>query len=197
MGPALHWPRTQYTTARIPGTGREADGGTHDERLSREHWSRMPKHIAATGIALAGALFAAGAQASYAQMRLDGAGLLLALVLSVLFCGLVDLLILVKLFRFRLPLAIATLIAAALATFFVAMALSPGERTGYFKGEPGGLALAALLVTAVVFVPFMLAAPAAQYRSLKEGRRWPAWVGAGLALQAVSLAAWVVMAVAG
>ncbi|MCC2638257.1 MAG: hypothetical protein K0Q68_1976 [Moraxellaceae bacterium] len=136
----------------------------------------------------------AAAQASYGQMRLDGIGLLLALMLTVA-CGvIVDVALLARLFRHRAALVTGLGIAVAILLLLVGMAASPGERAGFFKGPPGGASLVVAVLTCAVFLPFIVLAPLAQYRALREGRRWPRGLTAGMVLQVALLPGFFVLA---
>lgn len=143
---------------------------------------------------LAAYLLAASAQASYGQMRLDGVGLLLAFMLIVAYGVIVDLALFARLFRYRAALVIGSGVALAVVLLFLSQAVSPGERAGFFKGPPGGAALVVLVLTSTVFLPFILIAPIAQYRALRQDRRWPGWVSAWMALQVALLPGFLVLA---
>ena len=127
--------------------------------------------------------FAAPAHASYAQMRLDGVGLLLAIALMVAYVVLVDVALLARIFRYRAALAIGTIAGLGVVFLFLTQVNSPGEWAGYFKGHPGGASLVILVVTSAVLLPFIVIAPLAQYLAMRQGRRWPGWITAWMALQ--------------
>ena len=124
---------------------------------------------------------AASAQASYGQMRLDGIGLALAFILTVGYGLLVDGALFVRLFRYRAALVFSSVIAIAIALFLLSQAASNSERAGFFKGT-GAPELVAVAVTSAVFLPFIFVAPFAQYRAMLEGRRWPDWIVACMAV---------------
>ena len=125
-------------------------------------------------------MLAASAQASYGQMRLDGIGLALAFILIVGHGLLVDGALFVRLFRYRTALVAGFLVAAVLAFFWVSQVASSSERLGFFKG---GSELVVFAVASAVFLPFIFIAPFAQYRAMREGRRWPDWIVAWMAVQ--------------
>ena len=135
---------------------------------------------------LLGLTLAASAQASYGQMRLDGIGLALAFVLTVGYGLLVDGALFVRLFRYRVAIAFSSVIAVAIALFLLSQAASNTERAGFFKGT-GAPELVAVVVTSAVFLPFIFVAPFAQYRAMREGRRWPDWIVAWMAVQVALL----------
>lgn len=132
---------------------------------------------------LASWTLAASAHASYAQMRLDGVGLLLAIALMVAYGVLVDLALLARIFQYRAALAIGSIAGLGVVFLFVTQVASPSEWAGYFKGHAGGKELLILVATSVVFLPFIVIAPLAQYLAMRQGRRWPGWITAWMALQ--------------
>lgn len=142
---------------------------------------------------LASWTLAASAHASYAQMRLDGVGLTLAFVLAVAYGLIVDLALFARIFRFRAALIIGSIFALVVVSLLLSQAASPSERTGFFKGPPGGSALVALVATSAVFLPFIVIAPFAQYLAMREGRRWPGWIAAWMALQLALLPAFFIL----
>lgn len=143
---------------------------------------------------LASWTLAASAHASYAQMRLDGLGLLLAFALTVAYGVIVDLALFVRIFRYRAALVIGSIVALAVVFLLLGQAASPSERAGFFKGPPGGAELVLLVVTSAVFLPFIVIAPFAQYLAMRHGRRWPGWITAWMALQLALLPGFLVLA---
>ena len=116
-------------------------------------------------------------------MRLDGIGLLLAFALTVAYGVIVDVALLARIFRYRAALVGGLIVALMMITLLVGLAASPSERAGLFNGAPGGASLVVLSMTGAVFLPFIVIAPLAQYRAMRQGRRWPGWVTAWMALQ--------------
>ena len=47
-------------------------------------------------------------------------------------------------------------------------------------------------MTIAVFLPFIVIAPLAQYRAMRQGRRWPGWVTVWMALQVALLPGFLV-----
>jgi hypothetical protein len=127
------------------------------------------------------------AHASYGQMRLDGIGLLLTFLLTVTYGLIVDVGLIVRIFRHRAVAVGGVIVAVVVILLFLSQVASPSERTGFFKGAPGGAALVVLVVTSAVFLPFTVIAPLAQHRALEEGLRWPGWITAWMALQVALL----------
>lgn len=127
-------------------------------------------------------------------MRLDGIGFLLAFALTVAYGVIVDVALLARIFRHRAVLVAALIIAMGVIVFFFGQAASPSERAGFFKGAPGGASLVVLLVTSAVFLPFIVIAPIAQYRAMRQGRRWPGWMTAWMALQVALVPGFLVLA---
>lgn len=127
-------------------------------------------------------------------MRLDGVGFLLAFMLTVAYGVIVDLALLVRIFRYRAAVVGGLIIALVVIILLVGLGASPSERAGFFKGAPGGSSLVVLLMTGAVFLPFIVIAPLAQYRAMRQGRRWPGWVTAWMALQVALLPGFVVLA---
>ena len=127
-------------------------------------------------------------------MRLDGLGLLLAFALLVAWGVIVDLALVAKLFRYRAALAIGSIVALIAVFLFLHQANSPSERTGLFKGTPGGADLVMMVMTSAVFMPFIVIAPFAQYLSMRDDQRWPGWITAWMALQVALIPAFVVLA---
>jgi hypothetical protein len=50
------------------------------------------------------------------------------------------------------------------------------------------------VVTSAVFLPFILIAPFAQYRTMREGRSWPGWITAWMVLQFALLPGFLLLA---
>lgn len=126
-------------------------------------------------------------------MRLDGIGFLLAVALTVTYGVIVDIALLARVFRYRAALVGGLFVALVMITLLVGLAFSPTERAGFFKGAPGGVALVVLVMTGAVFLPFIVIAPFAQYRALRQGRRWPGWVTAWMAVQVALFPAFLVL----
>lgn len=143
---------------------------------------------------LASCVFAAGAHASYGQWRMDGVGFILIFVLIVAYGMIVDVALLARIFRYRAALVGGLIVALVMIILLVGVAASPSERAGFFKGAPGGAPLVVLLMTSAVFLPFILIAPLAQYRAMRQGRRWPGWVTVWMALQVALLPGFLVLA---
>lgn len=143
---------------------------------------------------LASWTIAASAHASYAQMRLDGLGMLLAFALVVSYGLFVDVALLARLFRSRAALVIGSIVALVLAYFLVGQIASPSERAGFFNQFSGGSGLVVLAATSAVFLPFIFIAPFAQYLALRDERRWPRWITAWMALQVALIPAFVTLA---
>src|SRR4030095_805791 len=68
-------------------------------------------------------------------------------------------------------------------SLLLGLAASSSERAGFFKVFSGGSGLVLLVVTSAVFLPFIVIAPFAQYLAMRDGRRWPGWITAWMALQ--------------
>ena len=81
---------------------------------------------------------AASAHGSYGQMRLEGAGFLLAFLLTVAYGVFVDLALIAGIFRHRAGLVVGVVIAFLVILLLLGAAASPSERAGYFGGAPGG-----------------------------------------------------------
>ena len=143
---------------------------------------------------LASWTLAASAHASYAQMRLDGVGLLLAIALMVAYGVLLDVALLTRIFRYRAALAIGSIAGLGVVFLYMTQVNTPSEWAGYFKGHPGGASLVILVVTSAVFLPFIVIAPLAQYLAMRHGRRWPGWITAWMALQLALLPGFLVLA---
>jgi hypothetical protein len=118
---------------------------------------------------LAACALAVSAYADYGQMRLNGTSLLLAFALSVAYGLIVDVALIARIFRYRAGLGGGVVGALVVIFFLLGQAASPGERAGFFNGAPGGASLVVLLVTSAVFVPFIVIAPFAQYRAMRQG----------------------------
>lgn len=141
------------------------------------------KRLARSIVVLASCALAAAAEASYAQMRLDGIGIFLALSLLAIWTAIVDIGLMVKLFRRRSILMGSLVLSFAVIALVFAAFASPSERTGFFKGSPGGAMLVIVIVTCIAFVPFIFLAPFAQYAAMQDDRRWPRWVPVWIVLQ--------------
>ncbi|MCC2658739.1 MAG: hypothetical protein K0Q76_3847 [Panacagrimonas sp.] len=139
---------------------------------------------------------AATAHASYGQMRRDGIGLLLAFLLLVTYGLVVDVALIARLFGRRAAMVGGVVIVVGVIGLLVGLGASPGERTGYFKGAPGGSSLVVLVLTCAVFAPFIVVAPIAQHHSLRQGRRWPRAITVAMGLQVALLPAFIGLAVA-
>ena len=139
-------------------------------------------------------MLAASAHASYGQMRLDGLGLWLAFALSVTYGVIVDLALFARIFRYRAAAVVGSIVALAVALLLLSLVASPGESAGFFKGAPGGAALVLLAGTSAVFLPFIVMAPFAQYLTMRQGRRWPGWITAWMALQLALLPGFLALA---
>ena len=143
---------------------------------------------------LASCALAAAAHASYGQMRLDGAGLFLAVVLTVGYGLILDVALIAGLFRYRAGLVVGVIVSLVVILLLLGLAASPSERTGFFKGSPGGASLVVLLVTSAVLLPFIVIAPFAQHRAMRQGRRLPGWITAWMVLQLALLPGFLVLA---
>ena len=147
----------------------------------------MTRRLHQTLLFLASFAVAAAAHASYGQMRLDGIGFFLAFALIVAYGVVVDIALFANVFRYRAGMVGGIFVALVLIALLLAMAAAPGELAGVFKGAPGGAALVVLLLTGTVFLPFIVFAPLAQYRAMRQNRRWPGWVTAWLLMQVALL----------
>lgn len=145
-------------------------------------------------VLLAACTLAATAHASYGQFRLDGIELFLAFALLVAYGLIVDLALFTRLFQYRAALVVGFVIALGVNFLLLVQAAPPSERAGLFNVYPGGREQVLLLVTSAVFLPFILIAPFAQYLAMRQGRRWPGWITAWLALQLALLPAFLVLA---
>ena len=128
-------------------------------------------------------------------MRLDGIGLLLAFVLAIAYGVMVDLALFARIFRYRAALVVGSVLGLVVVFFLLSQAASPSERAGFFKGAAGGPELVMLVLTSAVFLPFVLVAPFAQYRAMRDDRRWPAWITAWMVVQVALLPGFIVLAV--
>ena len=144
---------------------------------------------------LASWTLADSAHASYAQMRLEGVSLLLVFVLTMAYGVIVDIALLARLFRYRASLIVGSIVALAVIFLFLGQTASPSERAGFFNVFSGGSGLVLLVVTGTVFLPFVVIAPFAQYLSMRDGRQWPGWITAWMALQLALLPGFIVLAV--
>jgi len=123
------------------------------------------------------------AHASYGQMRLDGVGLILAVLLAVAYGVIVDVALIARIFRYRAAVVGGVILGLVVICLLLSQVASPSERTGFFKGSPGGAPLVVLVVTSAVFLPFVVIAPIAQHLAMRQGRRWPRWVTAWMIVQ--------------
>ena len=154
---------------------------------------RLPQSVRALLLTAAWAL-AGVAQASYGQMRLDGVTLVLAF-LAVVACGLlVDALLWARVFRHGAVAAVGTVAGVALAILLAILFASPVERAGVFKGLSDSWGPVVFVVTAVIFVPFIIAAPMAQHVSMRRGQPWPRRLAALMAMQVGLLPGFIVLA---
>jgi hypothetical protein len=134
------------------------------------------------------------AHASYGQMRLEGVSLFLVF-LAVVLCGLlVDALLWGKLFRHAAVAAIGTVAGVALAALLGILLAAPVERAGLFKGLSDSWGPVVFVVTAAIFLPFIVAAPVAQYASMRRAQPWPRWLAALMAMQLGLLPGFIVLA---
>ena len=140
---------------------------------------------------LAASMLATAAHASYGQMRLDGLGLLLALLLLIAYALIVDVALIARLFRFRAVLVVGVIVALVVAFLLLSQAVSPVERAGFIRS---GSSRVMLVVTSAVLLPFILVAPFGQYRAVREGQRWPRWVAAWMALQVGLIPGFIILA---
>jgi len=138
--------------------------------------------------------FAAAAHASYGQMRLDGLGFLLAFALTVVYGVILDVALIAKVFRHRATLAGGLIVALVMIILLGSQAASPSERAAFFNGPPGGASQVMFLMVGAVFVPFIVIAPIAQYRAMRQGRRWLGWLTAWMLLQVALLPGFLVLA---
>ncbi len=128
-------------------------------------------------------------------MRLEGVALLLVFVLTIAYGVIVDIALLARLFRYRASLIVGSIVALAVIFLFLGQTASPSERAGFFNVFSGGSGLVLLVVTGTVFLPFVVIAPFAQYLSMRDGRQWPGWITAWMALQLALLPGFIVLAV--
>lgn len=118
----------------------------------------------------------------------------LAFVLAVGYGLIVDVALLAGLFRHRAGLVVGVIVSLVVILLLFGLAASPSERTGFFKGGPGGAALVVLLVTSAVLLPFIVIAPFAQHRAMRQGRRLPGWIAAWMVLHLALLPVFLVLA---
>lgn len=143
---------------------------------------------------LASCTLAASAHASYAQMRLDGLGLLVVFALTVAYGMLVDLALFIRIFRYRTALVIGSIAGLGVVFLVLTQVIPPREWAGFIKGQAGGAWLVIFVVTGAVFLPFIVIAPLAQYLAMRDGRRWPGWITAWMALQLALLPGFLILA---
>jgi len=123
------------------------------------------------------------AYADYGQMRLEGISLLLCFAISVAYGLIVDVVLLARLFRHRAVLVVGLILSLLVIVLLLGQAASPIERAGMFGDAPGGESMVMILVTSVVFLPFIVIAPIGQYRAMRHEQRWPVWITAWMVLQ--------------
>ena len=138
---------------------------------------------------------AAAAHASYGQMRLEGVALSLVFMFTVAYGVFVDFALFVRMFRYRAALVIGSLVALAVIVLYPGLTASPSERAGFFKMFSGGSGPLVLVVIGAVFLPFIVIAPFAQYRAMRDGRRWPDWIVAWMAVQLAWVPGFIALAV--
>lgn len=143
---------------------------------------------------LASWAMAACAHASYGQMKLNGAFLLLGFILVVLYALVLNLALIVGIFRFRVALVIGTVMSLSLAWLLLLACASPDERAGFFKMLSGGSGRVILVATGAVLLPFIVIAPYAQHLAARRGERLPRWMKAWMAAQLALLPAFIVLA---
>ena len=174
---------------------RWVEGGPGVGSAVREGADTMPLlRLSKAVFLLAACALAVSAHADYGQMRLDGVGLFLALLLSIAYGLVVDVALIARLFRYRAILVVGLVLAAIVIALLLLAVASPAERTGFFKGAPGGAPLVILLVTSAVFLPFIVIAPLAQHRAIHEGQRWPHWITAWMVLQVALVPGFMLLA---
>jgi hypothetical protein len=127
-------------------------------------------------------------------MRLDGIELFLAFALIIVYGLIVDVALIARIFQYRAALAVGFVLALAITFFLLIQVAPPSVRAGFFKVHPGGWEQVVLVATSAVFLPFILIAPFAQYRAMRDGRRWPVLITAGMALQLALLPGFLVLA---
>ena len=143
---------------------------------------------------LAACALAVCAHADYGQMRLEGASLWLAFALSVAYGLIVDVALIARIFRYRAILVVGLIFGLLLIVLLLAQAASPSELAALDKGALGGASMVVMLVTSVVLLPFIVIAPIAQYRALRDERPWPGWITAWMVLQVALVPAFFVLA---
>jgi len=163
---------------------------------SRRSWAEnvLTRCLNQAFFLLASLALAASAHASYGQMRLDGIELFLACALIIVYGLMVDVALIARIFQYRAALAVGCVLALAITSFLLVQAAPPSERAGFFKVYAGGWEQVVLLATSAVFLPFILIAPFAQYLAMREGRRWPVGITAGMVLQLALLPGFLVLA---
>jgi len=143
---------------------------------------------------LAACALAVSAYADYGQMRLNGISLLLAFALSVAYGLIVDVALIARIFRYRAALVVALILALLVIVLLLGQAALPSERAALFKGAPGGASMVVMLVTSMVFLPFIVIAPIGQYLAMRHGRPWLGWITAWLALQVALVPGFLILA---
>src|SRR5262245_33845000 len=142
---------------------------------------------------LAAWVFAASAYASYAQMRLEGVALILAFLLTLAYGVIVNVALLVRIFRYRAALIVGSILAVVVVFLYLGLAASPSERAGFFKLASGGSGRFLLVAIGAVILPFIVIAPFAQYVAMRDGRPWPRWIPKWMAVQVALLPAFFVL----
>ena len=145
-------------------------------------------------ILLATFTLAVSAHGDYGQMRLEGASLWLAFALSVAYGLIVDVALIARIFRYRAVLIVGLILGLLLIVLLLAQAASPSELAALDKGALGGASMVVMLVTSVVLLPFIVIAPIAQYRALRDERPWPGWITAWMVLQVALVPAFFILA---
>ena len=180
-----------YSEAR---QGAPAEGPRLASQYSFELKRTAVRALSQAFLLLASCALASAAHASYGQMRLDGAGLFLAFALTVGYALIVDVALIAGLFRYRAGLVGGVVVSLVVILLVLGLTASPSERTGFFKGGPGGAPLVMLLVTSAVLLPFIVIAPFAQHRAMRQGRRFRGWIIAWMGLQLALLPGFLVLA---
>lgn len=106
----------------------------------------------------------------------------------------VDAGLLAKIFRYRAALVIGSVVALAVSVLLLSLTASASERAGFFKVLSGGSGPVVLAATSAVLLPFIIVAPFAQYRAMRQDGPSPRWIPAWMGLQLALLPAFVVLA---
>jgi len=147
-----------------------------------------------TFIILAACALAVSAHADYGQMRLDGISLLFSFSISIAYGLFVDVALLARLFCYRVVLVVGLIIALLVIVLFLGQVASPIERAGMFGDALGGESMVMMLVTSMVFLPFIVIAPIGQYRAMRHEQRLPGWITAWMVLQVALLPGFYLLA---